>query len=109
MIRPGIVRLLAVLGLALAAWAPSAPAGAADPGSGERIARRFCVGCHSIARNQPSPQTDIPTFVEISRQRDFSADRVALMLLTPHPPMPEFPITRGDAQDLAAYIAVLKN
>lgn len=109
MTRPGTVRLLAVLGLALAAWMPSAPAGAADPGSGERIARRFCAGCHAIARNQRSSQTDIPTFVEISRQHGFSAERVALMLLTPHPPMPEFPITRGDAQDLAAYINSLKN
>jgi hypothetical protein len=44
----------------------------------------------------------------IARKSDFGPEKLALFLLDPHPKMPNFPLSRVEAADIAAYIASLR-
>jgi mono/diheme cytochrome c family protein len=55
--------------LMLVAVAGIAPAFAADPNNGERLARRWCAPCHVVASNQRGPTGEAPPL------RDNSDDR----------------------------------
>ncbi len=39
---------------------------------------------------------------------DFNAEKLAFFLLDPHPKMPNFPLSRNEAGDIAAFIATLR-
>ena len=80
----------------------------ADTKHGEQLARRWCVDCHVVAPNQRRPTGEAPPFAAIANKPDFSAERLAFFLLTPHPKMPNMSLTRAEAIDLALYIASLK-
>jgi len=79
----------------------------ADPADGEKLARRWCAGCHLVAPDQPTAGTDAPPFATIARMPGFNRDRLAFFLLDPHPKMPNMGLSRGEASDLADYIAKL--
>jgi mono/diheme cytochrome c family protein len=79
----------------------------ADPEDGERLARRWCAACHVVAADQQRASTDAPPFATIARVPGFSADKLALFLLEPHPKMPNMGLSRREAADLADYIAKL--
>lgn len=95
------------LAMATLAWA-GAPALAADPSNGERLARRWCATCHVVSTKQTGAVTEAPPFPTIAQRPDFSERTVAFFLLDPHPKMPDMSLTRAEAADLAAYIATLK-
>jgi len=78
---------------------------AANAENGHRIAQRWCAACHLISPNQRKGTTDAPPFSAVARKPGFSAGRVALFLLAPHPKMPDMNLSRAEAADLAAYIA----
>jgi mono/diheme cytochrome c family protein len=79
----------------------------ADPADGEKLARRWCAGCHLVAPDQPTAATDAPPFTAIARVPGFNRDKLAFFLLHPHPKMPDMGLARGEASDLADYIAKL--
>jgi mono/diheme cytochrome c family protein len=81
------------------------PAGAADAGNGERMAKRWCAACHVVAADQARGTAQAPPFSEIAKKPGFDAGRLALFLLVPHPQMPDMNLSRAEAADLAAYIA----
>ena len=85
-----------------------APALAADPDNGERLARRWCSSCHLVAANQRGPTSEAPPFATIAREPGFDAAKIAFFLLDPHPRMPNMQLSRTEAGDLAAYIATFK-
>lgn len=80
---------------------------AADPENGERLARRWCSACHVVALDQHQASADVPAFATIARAPDFTAGKLALFLLEPHPKMPNMALSRREATDLAEYIAKL--
>jgi hypothetical protein len=81
---------------------------AADADNGSRLAHRWCEACHVVTPTQHRAATDqAPPFATIARRPGFSASRVALFLLDPHPKMPDMSLTRYEAADLAAFIASL--
>jgi len=87
----------------------AAPAFAADSNNGERLAQRWCAACHVVSAAQRSATTDqAPPFATIAKMPSFDAAKVALFLLDPHPKMPDMGLSRTEAGDLAAYIAVFK-
>ena len=96
-------------GLCAASFALAVPVAAAraDPDDGEKLARRWCAGCHLVAPDQQRATTDAPPFVTIARRPGFSSDRLAFFLLAPHPKMPDMGLSRSEATDLADYIAKL--
>lgn len=81
---------------------------AADARHGKVLAERWCASCHLVAPEQRQASADVPSFAAIARNRGFNVDRLAFFLLDPHPKMPDMQITRGEAQDLAAYIKGLR-
>jgi len=97
-----LVLMVATFGLTTAA------ALAADPDHGAELATRWCASCHIVDGDQKQASADVPPFVAIARRQNFSAEKLAFFLLDPHPKMPNFPLTRKEAVDIAAYIASLR-
>lgn len=94
--------------LAAAASVGLSPARAADADHGADLAKRWCANCHVVATGQSQASADVPSFASVARRPDFSADRLAFFLLEPHPKMPNFPLSRSEATDIAAYIGSLR-
>jgi mono/diheme cytochrome c family protein len=78
-----------------------------DPAAGKRLAIRWCASCHLVQPGQPQANADVRSFSEIARTPDFSPDRVAMFLQTPHPHMPSYSLSRIEARAIAAYIESL--
>ncbi len=82
-------------------------AAAADVKRGKRIAQLRCAPCHIVVPNQRNEIADSPPFEDIGRQNGFNAEMLAYLILAPHPRM-NLTFTRGEVEDLAAYIASLR-
>ena len=95
--------------LAIAAAGLSVPVAlAADADHGADLAKRWCAACHVVDRDQKQASADAPPFATIAAKSNFTPEKVAFFLLDPHPKMPNFPLSRNEAADLAAYIAALR-
>ena len=81
------------------------PADAADAAHGEQLAKRWCASCHIVAPDQTRGVDNAPAFATIAKMPGFDADKLARFLMDPHPKMPDMQLGRGEAKDLAAYIA----
>ncbi|WP_161856582.1 c-type cytochrome [Bradyrhizobium sp. CCBAU 051011] len=97
--------LLFVAGLVVLALSPAA---AADADHGAELAKRWCASCHVVGADQKQASADVPPFAAIARRSDFNAEKLAFFLLEPHPKMPNFPLSRNEAGDIAAYIGSLR-
>jgi len=86
----------------------ASPALAADANHGADLAQRWCASCHVVTGSQTQASADVPSFASVARKPDFSPERLAFFLLDPHPKMPNFPLSRIEAADLAAYIGSLR-
>ncbi len=80
---------------------------AADADHGEKLARRWCAACHIVAPDQLRGADNVPSFASVAHRPGFSAQTLTFFLLDPHPKMPDMALSRGEAEDLAAYIARL--
>jgi mono/diheme cytochrome c family protein len=81
---------------------------AADADHGGDLARRWCAACHLVEGGQKQASADVPSFAMIAQKTDFTPEKVAFFLLDPHPKMPNFPLSRNEAADIAAYIGSLR-
>jgi mono/diheme cytochrome c family protein len=81
---------------------------AADANHGADLAKRWCAACHLVEPGQKQASADVLSFAAIAAKADFTPEKVAFFLLDPHPKMPNFPLSRNEAADLAAYIASLR-
>jgi len=86
----------------------ASPAVAADADHGADLAKRWCAACHVVAGDQKQASADAPPFATIAHKSDFTPEKVAFFLLDPHPKMPNFPLSRNEAADIAAYIGSLR-
>jgi mono/diheme cytochrome c family protein len=86
----------------------SSSAFAADPDHGADLAKRWCASCHVVTSEQKQASADVPSFASIARKPDFTPEKLAYFLLEPHPKMPNFPLSRIEAGDIAAYIGSLR-
>jgi mono/diheme cytochrome c family protein len=84
----------------------SLAAGQAD--AGKNLAVQLCATCHLVTEDQKSASTDVPTFSFIAAKYGQEIDYLAGFLADPHPPMPNFSLTRREIRDLLAYIKSLK-
>ncbi|WP_438745402.1 c-type cytochrome [Bradyrhizobium sp. U531] len=89
-------------------FASAAPAAAAEPQNGKDIATRWCASCHLVDRNQTSATYQAPPFGQIARTPDFNQNKLAFLLLMPHPNMPTVALNRAEVADLANYIRSLR-
>ena len=100
----GILLLVAQVGHA----AENEPGYKADADHGLDLAKRWCASCHLVSAEQQRASADVPPFAVIAQSPNFNPDRLAHFLLDPHPKMPELPLSRAAADDIAAYIGSLK-
>jgi mono/diheme cytochrome c family protein len=84
------------------------PGMAADATHGGDLAKRWCATCHLVESGQKQASADVPSFAAVAAKPDFSPEKLAYFLLDPHPKMPNFPLTRAEAADIAAYIGSLR-
>jgi len=82
---------------------------AADAEHGRDLAKRWCASCHLVSADQARASADVPPFATIARSPNFDAKRLAYFLLDPHPKMPDLPLSRTAAEDIAAYIETLRH
>jgi len=81
---------------------------AEDAEYGRRLAENWCASCHVISAGQHPTNAHAPSFAAIAQSPDFSADRLAYLLLDPHPKMAKLALSRRAINDIAAYILSLK-
>ena len=85
-----------------------APSVAADPDEGKQIAERWCVSCHLVERGQTNATDQAPPFTLVAKTPGFDENKLAFLLLLPHPNMPNLSLNRAEVADLADYIRSLK-
>jgi mono/diheme cytochrome c family protein len=85
-----------------------APTHAANVQHGLDLAKRWCASCHIVSPDQQRASADVPPFATIAQSPNFDTKAIAYFLLDPHPKMPELPLSRAAADDIAAYIQSLK-
>jgi len=84
----------------------ASPVFAADAGNGRQLAVSHCAPCHTVAPGLRNEVANAPPFDVIGRKYGFDADALVNAILEPHQKM-NFSPQRGEAVDLAAYIATL--
>jgi|tagenome__1003787_1003787.scaffolds.fasta_scaffold20869592_3 mono/diheme cytochrome c family protein len=81
---------------------------AADADNGKILANRWCSSCHFVDREQKLATDQAPPFASLARMTAFDANKLAFLLLKPHPNMPTLSLSRQEIADIAKYIATLK-
>ncbi len=100
-------RLFAVLLMPLLLAPTVSPARAAgDSVEGGRIAQRWCSTCHLVAPNRRGGDA-APPFVALANNPAKTESYLKNWIANPHPPMPNFNLSRRDIDDLTAYIRSL--
>jgi mono/diheme cytochrome c family protein len=87
-----------------------AGSGAADgqnAENGRRLSERWCAECHAIGPAQGKPSR-AQSLASVAAKEGITSEMIASFLRLPHATMPNQPITRSDAQDIAAFIMDLK-
>ncbi|OHV79943.1 cytochrome c family protein [Ensifer sp. LCM 4579] len=97
---PRVTVALALIGLL------AGQSAAADWANGERIAERWCAGCHVVAPGQSRGSDMVPTFAEIGSSKRLDEAALTAFLADPtHSRMPPLSLARSEIADLVAYIA----
>jgi len=96
-----------VLSAALFSCTGIATSCAQDIANGRRLSERRCSECHAIG-SDPGKLMQTPSFASIAAKQGVNADVIAAFLLMPHARMPNEPLSRQDARDIAAFIMAMK-
>jgi mono/diheme cytochrome c family protein len=75
--------------------------------NGRRLSERWCSECHAIG-SAADRFHGIPSFAAIAAKKTINADMIASFLFLPHATMPNPPLSRKDAQDIALFIMEMK-
>jgi mono/diheme cytochrome c family protein len=77
---------------------------AGDPEQGHALAKTWCSGCHAVEPGGVQRDAPAPPFPSIAAQHP---EQLRAFLTSPHPPMPNFNLSRSQIDDLVAYIQSL--
>ena len=83
------------------------PSAAADADHGKQIAEHWCASC-LVERGQTRATDQAPPFSYLGKTPEFDENKLAFLLLLPHPNMPSVSLNRAEVADLADYIRSLK-
>jgi mono/diheme cytochrome c family protein len=101
------MRLSACLFAAVGLFAAGQTASAQDLENGRRLSAQWCLPCHAVSRTQGKAEK--PRSLEsIANTENVDFNKLAEFLRLPHAVMPNVPLNRGEADDIAAYIAQMK-
>jgi cytochrome c len=96
---------VALLAVIVTAVAP--PAGAqGDPEVGRELALRWCTSCHVVDEAGHGADAG-PALPALLGEGQRTADELRGWLAAPHPPMPNFDLTRQEIEDIVAYLESL--
>jgi len=99
-----------ILALATLAWlaAPEAAwAQSVEAKKGYGLAKQWCTSCHIVAPDQDGSDA-APPFDSIANRAEMSSDGLRAWLANPHPPMPNFNLSRAEIDWIVAYLASLR-
>jgi mono/diheme cytochrome c family protein len=94
----------------IAALLLSGSSGAAlaqDIDHGQRLSERWCAECHLISPDQAKSRGALP-FATIAAKENITVEMIAQFLRLPHATMPDAPLSRDDAKDIAAFMMQTK-
>lgn len=82
------------------------PGKADDVGRGHELAQRLCSGCHSLSGHDGREYQGayVRSFPDIAAGYGRSVARLKDSIAFPHRPMPGFPLSSSEIDDLATYI-----
>ena len=96
-----------VVSLAVIALAAAAPARAqGDPEVGRELALRWCTSCHVVDLEGHGADAG-PALPALLGAGQRTPDELRGWLAAPHPPMPDFDMTRQEIEDIVAYLESL--
>ncbi|MBV8397855.1 MAG: cytochrome c [Acetobacteraceae bacterium] len=76
---------------------------------GHQLAQTWCSNCHLVDPNGQSRATDVaPSFASVANMPSTTSAALHAFLTTPHPPMPDFRLSRTEMDDVVAYILSLR-
>jgi mono/diheme cytochrome c family protein len=96
-----------VLAFFVILFLPSQGFAAGMASAGEDLAVQLCASCHVVTEDQKTALADAPTFQSIAVKYGKEIDFLGGFLSDPHPPMPNFNLSRQEIQDLLAFIKSL--
>jgi mono/diheme cytochrome c family protein len=79
-----------------------------DAESGRLFAQALCTECHSVERETAGIGQFAPDFTAIARRRSTGARSLNAFLGSAHNLMPDFELSRSEADDIVAYILSLR-
>ena len=95
-VLPDLVILSVLVGATTAAVAD-------DVAHGRRLAERWCAACHATGEG-PTKFNRAQPLAALAARQDINSEMITSFLLLPHATMASPPLSRQDAQDLAAFI-----
>ena len=102
-----VVRIIALTLICLPAGLSAQEIG--DTVAGERLARNWCSSCHVVGPGaEQGTSNGAPTFAAIARMKSTTPMALTVFLQTPHGRMPDLHLSRGEIDNLIAYIISLK-
>lgn len=99
--------LLLPVSAAIVLWSAIGIGWAQDVENGQRLSERWCSACHAIGP-APVKSAQVQSFASIVARPGISSEMIASFLLLPHATMPNLPLSRKDAQDIAVFIVEMK-
>lgn len=103
-----IVRMALATPLVAAAF-PVLAQQAGDPMVGRHLAETWCSGCHVVVPNPPRGVSNgAPSFAAVANMKSTTLMSLEVFLQSPHPPMPDLRLARGEIDDVAGYILSLR-
>jgi mono/diheme cytochrome c family protein len=95
--------------LAGVAFTANAQEGSGDLAAGRALAYHVCSPCHAIEPHPRPRMLDMaPDFQAIAGTPGMTATALSAFLLTSHPKMPNFILSREQAADVITYILSLR-
>jgi mono/diheme cytochrome c family protein len=79
---------------------------AGDPTRGRALARTWCSSCHMTEPSNTGKDL-APSFLSIAKRGHPDQLKARAFLNAPHPPMPDFNLSRNQIDDIVAYLQSL--
>lgn len=92
----------------LTAASAGAQPGPGNAAAGHELAQTWCSSCHVIDRQSTRAGDSVPSFPAIADMSSTTTMSLEAFLQTPHGRMPNFQLSRGQIDDVVAYIVSLK-
>ena len=77
-----------------------------DPRVGRELAKSWCTSCHVVDHEGHGADAG-PALPALLGDGQRTADEIRGWLAAPHPPMPDFDLTRQEIEDIVAYLESL--